>query len=599
MPIDLAFHPQDSKILYIADTGNHRIAKVDFHGSTPVVSTYVGVPGTAGEQDGPGDQALFDSPYSLVIMDDGTMFVADRESGNIRKIAPDGTVSTIANIPNIQVIRQDSKGDLIAAVPEDNGVYRITPSSGSVELITTVPQDKTAWLWLDVDRWGSIGVKDAIYIHGSRPGVGIGGDYNSNVMMILPDGSVHDWLPHTPGPIRSGVIEYQQDVFGHYPWAIAISPTEGRVITSGFGSLGVSSLRLRQPSDPAPPTPSEVSMFNRGRKIHERGTVDDFPTDSRPPFSAIHGPRGHSRLGNVLNYDDLSQMTDDQIADYIHKGMGGSVPRPEITGNDLRDYIYFIRRSSLQGELTTIQPGASNPDSIPPEIRNIHVTQLDSTTVKISWQTDEPTLGLAEYGPSQYYGLWSEIESSYSKNHEIVLSHLSPGGQHHFSIISKDWAGNSRISANQSFQMTSMGNLPTPVSATLDFGQPGYSETGTGWTDRLGGYGNTFRSVSSGTGQNTATWFMTGLSEGQYVIQATWVSSPNNATNATYRIYDGDTLVDTAVVNQKIPPAGKNVNGITFSTLTTRTLTSGNLKVVLSDVADGDVIADAIIVVRI
>src|SRR5262249_2823948 len=31
MPDDLAFDPRDSKILYVADTGNHRIAKVDFH----------------------------------------------------------------------------------------------------------------------------------------------------------------------------------------------------------------------------------------------------------------------------------------------------------------------------------------------------------------------------------------------------------------------------------------------------------------------------------------------------------------------------------------------------------------------------------------
>jgi len=30
---------------------------------------------------------------------------------------------------------------------------------------------------------------------------------------------------------------------------------------------------------------------------------------------------------------------------YIQAGMGGAVPRPEISGNDLHDLIYFMRRT--------------------------------------------------------------------------------------------------------------------------------------------------------------------------------------------------------------------------------------------------------------
>lgn len=55
---------------------------------------YVG--GSAGSLDGNGVRAQFAGPEAFAIADDGTMYIADTQNSTVRKIAPDGTVTTIA-----------------------------------------------------------------------------------------------------------------------------------------------------------------------------------------------------------------------------------------------------------------------------------------------------------------------------------------------------------------------------------------------------------------------------------------------------------------------------------------------------------------------
>jgi trimeric autotransporter adhesin len=77
--------------IFVADQGHHRIAKVAPDGT---VSTLAGS-GTAGEADGAGVAAQFNNPYALAI-DGGTLYVVEYGKNRIRKVAADGTVSTLA-----------------------------------------------------------------------------------------------------------------------------------------------------------------------------------------------------------------------------------------------------------------------------------------------------------------------------------------------------------------------------------------------------------------------------------------------------------------------------------------------------------------------
>ncbi len=78
--------------LYVADTGNHAIRKVTPQG---VVTTLAG-DGTVGLREGPGLQARFNAPMGVAVDATGNVYVADSYNDRIRRIGIDGVVTTLA-----------------------------------------------------------------------------------------------------------------------------------------------------------------------------------------------------------------------------------------------------------------------------------------------------------------------------------------------------------------------------------------------------------------------------------------------------------------------------------------------------------------------
>ena len=80
--------------LYIADTRNHAVRRLAPDGT---LDTLAG-DGTAGftGDGGPARKARLDQPYGLALEEDGTLYVADRGNFRVRRIAPDGTIDTLA-----------------------------------------------------------------------------------------------------------------------------------------------------------------------------------------------------------------------------------------------------------------------------------------------------------------------------------------------------------------------------------------------------------------------------------------------------------------------------------------------------------------------
>ena len=80
--------------LYIADTGNHRIRRVDSNGIiTTIAGTYRD--GFRGD-DGPAVQAQLDSPFGVAVDDAGNLYIADTGNHRIRRVDSDGIITTIA-----------------------------------------------------------------------------------------------------------------------------------------------------------------------------------------------------------------------------------------------------------------------------------------------------------------------------------------------------------------------------------------------------------------------------------------------------------------------------------------------------------------------
>ncbi|GEM_PF-1585122 len=88
-PAGLAVSPDGS--LWVADPPGHRVWAIAPDGVPRLV-----VGGASGYRDGPIADAMFRFPRDVAVADDGTCYVADTGNHCIRAIAPDGTVRTVA-----------------------------------------------------------------------------------------------------------------------------------------------------------------------------------------------------------------------------------------------------------------------------------------------------------------------------------------------------------------------------------------------------------------------------------------------------------------------------------------------------------------------
>ena len=92
-PRGLAVGPDGT--LYIADTGHHRIRKVDTNGIITTIAGLTGQPGFLGDG-GPASSAKLNSPYGLALGPDGSLYIADTFNYRVRRVGPDGIITTVA-----------------------------------------------------------------------------------------------------------------------------------------------------------------------------------------------------------------------------------------------------------------------------------------------------------------------------------------------------------------------------------------------------------------------------------------------------------------------------------------------------------------------
>jgi len=124
--------------VYVADYDNHRIRKITPGG---VVSTFAGT-GQMGATNGPGASAQFRKPRGVAVDLSGNVYVGDQDNHLIRKIAPNGVVSTFAgtgqmgatNGPGASAqfndprgVATDSSGNVYVADTFNHRIRKITP----------------------------------------------------------------------------------------------------------------------------------------------------------------------------------------------------------------------------------------------------------------------------------------------------------------------------------------------------------------------------------------------------------------------------------------------------------------------------------------
>lgn len=179
-------HPHDvfadnSGNLFVADQGNHRICKINPAGLVTVVAGN----GVTGFANGVGTAASFNTPVGVIVDASGNLFVADYGNHAVRKITPDGTVTTFAGngsigyadgtgtaatFGNTSSLAFDAQGNLYVTERINHSIRKITPGG----VVTKFAGTGAAGYWdgaclsarfnqpegMVFDSWGNIYVAD-------------------------------------------------------------------------------------------------------------------------------------------------------------------------------------------------------------------------------------------------------------------------------------------------------------------------------------------------------------------------------------------------------------------------------------------------------
>lgn len=86
--------------VYVSDSGNHTIRRgiFEFTKGEFAIVTLAGAPGEAGSSNGIGSSARFNDPAGIAVDADGNVIIADRGNHLIRRMTPAGDVTTIAGL---------------------------------------------------------------------------------------------------------------------------------------------------------------------------------------------------------------------------------------------------------------------------------------------------------------------------------------------------------------------------------------------------------------------------------------------------------------------------------------------------------------------
>lgn len=177
--------------VYVADYQNKTIRKVTPQG---VVTTLAGMTGASSVIDGTGSDANFQSPRGIVVAPDGNIYVHDM--GTLRQVTPQGVVTTVLgsrNEPgsvdgNAETARLYYYGQAMT-VDADGNIYMVEP--GALRKVT--PDGDVTTLAGEAGSWGHVdGTGSAARFANSK---GITIDADGNLYVVDGDHTIRKVTP--------------------------------------------------------------------------------------------------------------------------------------------------------------------------------------------------------------------------------------------------------------------------------------------------------------------------------------------------------------------------------------------------------------------
>ncbi len=201
--------------LYIGDTGNNRIRRVAADGT---IATVAGT-GTAGYtgDGGPATSAQLRSPAGVALDAQGNLYIADALNSAIRKVAADGTITTLAsNLDRVYGVAVDPSGNLYIAHYSEFGcavdvshrsmcsrgeVLKVTPA-GATSTVSGTVVSVGAGIGCCAVLYGPVGVavdgSGNLYVsYAADPYTGLYGE----IRKVATNGSVATVAGHNDGEV--------------------------------------------------------------------------------------------------------------------------------------------------------------------------------------------------------------------------------------------------------------------------------------------------------------------------------------------------------------------------------------------------------------
>ncbi|HJT64963.1 MAG TPA: NHL repeat-containing protein [Pyrinomonadaceae bacterium] len=304
--------------LYVADTSNNRIRKVTPQGE---VSTIAG-DGTAGYVDGPAAQARFNGPIGVSVDTQGNVFVADTYNDRIRKVSIDGQVSTVAGGGTPGYADGDRNTSLFdtpcgIAVANDGALIVADTSNDRLRKIDKDGNVSTLTVALN----GNVNANGETL---SSP-VGLALTYDnvlyvteldrSRVLQITPDGNAHVIAGRGPG-FANGV----ENARFNQPAAVAIDPHDGSLYVTDSANYLIRKL------SPTPTSPDATAAAASSGAAASSAQVDPLPrlTNETLGQQAMIWPvdpqdRPHEVVATVGEVRGSFDSTDSR--DHLHSGL--------------------------------------------------------------------------------------------------------------------------------------------------------------------------------------------------------------------------------------------------------------------------------------
>ncbi|NLX53406.1 MAG: hypothetical protein GXY72_15035 [Deltaproteobacteria bacterium] len=199
--------------------------------------------------------------------------------------------------------------------------------------------------------------------------------------------------------------------------------------------------------------------------------------------------------------------------------------------------------NSFAGSVTAGETAITNTALTPvdPEISNISVSDVTSTSAKISWATDQPTQGAVQYGTTTSYGS-AASDAVENTAHSLTLAGLSPATTYHFRIAAASSNGTTIYSGDSAFKTS--GKIDITITS------PTAGTTISGSSVMVNG--SIANAVNAETGV-TINGIAASLNNNQFALNDVPLTEGQNTITATAKDINGTTATKSITVNAAIP----------------------------------------------